>query len=150
MLLTAELVVAIDELINNRNVIGVTTDNPYIFAAPTRNSKSHLRGNDCLAKILTNCNLQRPEGIKSTKLRKYVATVLQIIDLNKNELEWLARHMGHDVSVHRQYYRLQDSTLELAKVSKLLLAVDEGNAGNFSGKKLNEITLEGKYFDITS
>ena len=58
--------------------------------------------------------------------------------------------MGHDVSVHRQYYRLQDSTLELAKVSKLLLAVDEGNVGNFSGKKLNEITLEGKYFDITS
>ena len=136
---------AIDELINNRNIIGVTTDNPYIFAAPTRNSKSHLRGNDCLAKILTKCNLQRPEGFKSTKLRKYVATVSQIIDLNKNELEWLAH-----VSVHRQYYRLQDSTLELAKVSKLLLAVDEGNVGNFSGKKLNEITLEGKYFDITS
>ena len=68
---------AIDELIKNRNVIGVTTENPYILAAPTRNSKNHLRGNDCLAKILTKCNIQRPEGIKSTKLRKYVVTVSQ-------------------------------------------------------------------------
>ena len=58
--------------------------------------------------------------------------------------------MGHDVSVHRQYYRFQDSTVELAKVSELFLAVDEGNVGNFSGKKFIEITLEGKYFGITS
>ena len=103
MLLTAELVVAINELIKNRKVIGVATDNSYIFAASTRNSKNHLQGNDCLANILTKCNLQRPEGIKSIKLRKYVATVSQIINLKKNELEWLARHRGHDVSVHRQY-----------------------------------------------
>ncbi|KAJ8315453.1 LOW QUALITY PROTEIN: hypothetical protein KUTeg_007603 [Tegillarca granosa] len=48
-----------------------------------------------------------------------------IIDLGPNqEQEWLANHMGHNLSVHKQYYRLQEQTLELAKVSKLLLAVE--------------------------
>ena len=51
--------------------------------------------------------------------------------------------MGHDINVHRQYYRPHESTLELAKVTKLLLAVDEDKASQFSGKKLDEITVEG-------
>ena len=55
----------------------------------------------------------------------------------------MARHMGHDVNIHKEYYHLQDHTLELAKVSKLLLAFDEGNTGNFAGKKLDDITLKG-------
>ena len=51
--------------------------------------------------------------------------------------------MDHDINGHRQYYQLHESTLELAKVSKLLLAVDDGRAGQFPGKRLNEITVEG-------
>ena len=87
--------------------------------------------------------LKKSRCNQSTKVRKYVATVSQILDLQANESEWLARHMGHDVNVHCQYYRLQDSTLELAKVSKLLLVVDERNAAKFAGKKLDDIALEG-------
>ena len=63
-----------------------------------------------------------------------------VIDLGPNqELEWLANHMGHTLPVHRNYYRLQERTLELAKVSKLLLAVDEGRCHNYAGKTLDEI-----------
>ena len=40
-------------------------------------------------------------------------------------LEWLARHLGHDIRVHRDFYRLNESTIEIAKVSKLLLTVDK-------------------------
>ena len=52
--------------------------------------------------------------------------------------------MGQTLSVHRNSYRLQDRTLELAKASKLFLAVDESH--NYAGKTLDEITctLEGK------
>ena len=35
--------------------------------------------------------------------------------------------MGHDISVHRGFYRLPSATLQLAKVSKLLNAVETGN-----------------------
>ena len=72
-----------------------------------------------------------------------MATVWHIIDLNGSELDWLARHMGHDISVHCEYYRLHDSTIELAKVSRLLLAADEGNAFKWLGRNLDQIQLDG-------
>ena len=65
----------------------------------------------------------------STKLQKYIATISQVLSLN-----WLARHLGHDVRVHREFYRIHESTIEIAKVSKLLLAVDGGKTSK-GGKK---------------
>ena len=52
--------------------------------------------------------------------------------------------MGHDIAVHREYYRLQESTPELKKVSKVLLAVDKGHASKWQGKNLSEIQLDGE------
>ena len=144
VLMTGEVVQAINVLIKTRSVVGVSRENKYIFAAPTRGSKKYLRGPDCLSAIVKQVDLKNPAAVKSTELRKYIATVSQIIDLNSSELDWLARHMGHDIAVHREYYRLQESTLELAKVSKLLLAVDEGHASKWQGKKLSEIQLDGE------
>ena len=51
------------------------------------------------------------------------------------------RHLGHDIRVHREYYRLQESTLELAKVSRLLLAVNQGNVR--LGTRLADIDVTG-------
>ena len=76
------------------------------------------------------------------KLRKYMATVSQIFELKEGEIEWLARHLTHDIRVHREFYRLHDSSVELAKVSKLLLAVESGKPGSWKGCKLDEINLE--------
>lgn len=143
--MTAEIVKSIEALIKTREQIGVSPSNKYVFAAPTRGSSRFLRGPDCLNALVNRCQLKNPSAVKSTQLRKYVATVSQIIDLKESELEWLARHMGHDLSVHREYYRLHDSTLELSKVSRLLLAVDEGNSSKWQGKKLSEINLDGKF-----
>ena len=39
-----------------------------------------------------------------------MATVAQISDLNPNEIEWLANHLGHNVDTHQEYYRLHDIT----------------------------------------
>ena len=103
-----------------------------------------MRGNDCMRKVVgLVIGLKYPDRIKSTELRKYAATVSQIADLDETNLRWLADHLGHDLSVHREYYRLRDSTIELAKVSRLLLAMDEGNAKDFAGKKLSEIDVKG-------
>ena len=144
ILLTPDTINAVNCLIATRETVGVNKGNLYVFAAPSRNSLSYLRGCDCLSSVVSQCELKNPGVIRSTKLRKYAATVSQVLDLDSNELEWLASHMGHDVNVHKHFNRLQDQTLELAKVSKLLLAIDEGKAGNLMGKKLDEITLEGR------
>lgn len=62
------------------------------------------------------------------------------MDLKENEMEWLANHMGHDLAVHREYYRLPENTLQTAKIGKLLLAV-EGGLAKYSGKALDDIQL---------
>ena len=49
-------------------------------------------------------------------------------------LSWLDDHLGHDITIHKEYYRMKESTVELAKVSRILLAIDEGKADKFSGK----------------
>ena len=137
---------AIKQLIKYRSVIGVLADNPYVFACPTRSSKNHLRGNDSMVKVLDQIEgLISPERIRSTELRKYCATVTQIADLSDGDLRWLADHMGHNIDIHREFYRLRESTVELTKVSRILLAIDEGKAHNFSGKKISEIDIEGKH-----
>ena len=96
-----------------------------------------------MKKVVQNDELQleKPEAVTSTRLRKYVATVSQILDLQEKELHWLAHHLGHDIGVHSEYYRLHESTIKLAKVGKILTTVDEGKTTQWAGKSLDEIDL---------
>jgi len=50
--------------------------------------------------------------------------------------------MGHDIRVHREYYRLPEQTTELAKVLKLLYAVDQGKVSDLAGKTLDDIDID--------
>jgi hypothetical protein len=54
--------------------------------------------------------------------------------------------MGHEVNIHEAVYRIHDSTIEMAKISRLLMAVESGVIHNFAGKRLDQISLEGKRF----
>ena len=79
----------------------------------------------------------------------YALILFQLFALDQVELEELARHMGHELSVHRHFYRLQEDVTELAKISKLLIAVEEGKAHSFKGKALDDINLEGERINLT-
>ena len=57
-------------------------------------------------------------------------------------MRWLTDHIGHSLDVERELYLIKDSIIELAKVSCVLLALDEGNDRNISGSKLSEIQIE--------
>ena len=87
-------------------------------------------------------NLKNPEAITSTHLRKHIATVCKVLHLKEKELDWLAWHMGYDRRIHREYYRLHESTTELAKVSKILAIVDEGSISKWIGKPLDQIDVD--------
>lgn len=63
-----------------------------------------------------------------------------MLDLKSNELDWLATHLGHNIAVHREYYRLPMNVVEVAKVGKLLTAVEKG-VQKYSGRSLDEIDL---------
>ncbi|XP_075034752.1 uncharacterized protein LOC142097053 [Mixophyes fleayi] len=73
-----------------------------------------------------------------TKLRKHIATLLKVLNLNDTELDQLADFLEHDIRVQQQYYRLPESTLQLAKISKQLMALESGRLAEFKAKNLNE------------
>ena len=63
------------------------------------------------------------------------------MNLKKNELDMLASFMGHDLFIHRNYYRLPQDSLAMAELSKLLLSMENGNITAYNGKSLDETDL---------
>ncbi|XP_026195542.1 uncharacterized protein LOC113148187 isoform X2 [Anabas testudineus] len=134
--LTERMKNSIDTLNNIRDQAGVPAENPYLFARP--GAMTNIRGCDSLRKYAQESKAENPALLRSTKLRKQVATLCQLLDLSEQELEQVARFMGHDIRVHREFYRQTDKTFQIAKISKLLFAMEEGT-GTLSGKNLNTI-----------
>ena len=60
-------------------------------------------------------------------------------------MEWVATHLGHTMNVERTYYRVMSSTIEKAKIAKLLLLADQGKVDQFHGKALDDIDFESEY-----
>ena len=141
VLLTNDMVEEMNLLCSIRNAVRVNEANPYVFPRPFYNSEDHIAGHDCLRNAAEACHISNPGSITSTKLRKHIATVSQILNLKENELDQLCQFMGHDVRIHREFYRLPDSTVQLAKVSRLLVAIEQGRVSDFAGKSLEEIDV---------
>lgn len=96
------------------------------------------RGTDCLRKSADLCGASDPEKLRSTKLRKHIATMSQLLNLSNSDREQLANFMGHDLAIHNEYYRLPDETLQISRVSKILLAMESGKLHELKGKSLEE------------
>lgn len=111
------------------------TENNYLFAIPC--SDGHYRGQ--FGQFANACGAEDPQNLRSTNLRKQIATISQVMNLKDNELDQLADFLGHDIRVHREYYRLLQSTIQLAKISKLLMAMEKGSVKDIQGKSLDEI-----------
>ena len=108
---------------------------------------NYIRGADTIKDLVDKCNLnygkfQKPQLIRSTKLRKHVATVAQILVLNGDELGHLSNHLGHSEAVHKEFYRQQESVIEKTHITKMLELVNTGNIAKYKGKTLNDVTLD--------
>ena len=143
VLLNPEVVSATALLADKRDSCNVHKDNPFLFGRPKCPPTSFYRGQDCIRIFARQCGATNPEHLRSTHFRKHVATLSQIRNLKNNELDQLANFLGHDIQVHRDFYRRPEATIEIAKISKLLLAMEKGSLATFQGKSLNEIDIEG-------
>jgi len=63
--------------------------------------------------------------------------------MQPNELDWLSKHMGHNVEMHKQKYRLHDAACEITKIGRLLMAIDGGTADAYHGRRLRDIEPKG-------
>ncbi|XP_030294982.1 uncharacterized protein LOC115594830 isoform X4 [Sparus aurata] len=142
VLLNPEVLSAATLLAEKRDTCDVDKDNPFLFGRPHCSHTSYYRGQDCMRHFAQMCGAKNPENLRSTHLRKHMATLSQILNLKNNELDQLANFLGHDIRVHRDFYRLPEATIEVAKISKLLLAFEKGTLGEFQGKSLDEIEVE--------
>ncbi|KAJ8945466.1 hypothetical protein NQ314_009218 [Rhamnusium bicolor] len=123
---------------NNTEV--VPKSNTYIFA----NLDSQDRwasGPSVLRKYAHKCGAQNPELLTSTRFRKQLATILQLMNFKNDEMEQIARFMGHTEKTHKEFYRLTDDIYQTAKVAKVLLLLNVGKGSEFKGKSLEEIEV---------
>lgn len=125
----------------------VPKNNPYLFGQT--NSREPIYGYKILQKYSKDCGARNPSAITSTRLRKHLATLSQIFNMNENDLEQLATFMGHTLGVHRSSYRLPDDVFQTAKIAKILLLMEQGSLSDFKGKTLDEINvnLEADIFE---
>lgn len=132
ILFTNEMIEAIRLLIKHRSLANITGENDYIFAS----GELFMRGWDTLQAVAKQIDgLNHPELITPTRTRKFLATSLQLLDMNEAELTWLTNHMGHTLNVHFAWYRKEDSHIELTKVAKVLTALDQGK--NIQSKRID-------------
>lgn len=135
VILTPDMTANLSLLIRKREECEVIESNNYLFAIPR--GDGHYRGQ--FGQFADACGAEYPQNLRSTNLRKQIATISQVMNLRDNELDQLADFLGHDIRVHREYYRLPQSTLQLAKISKLLMAMEKGSVTDIQGKSLDEI-----------
>ncbi|XP_046406622.1 uncharacterized protein LOC124171491 [Ischnura elegans] len=117
----------------------VGDENPFLFGKP--HLKTPLCGYKTLEKYAKACRAANPKAITSTRLRKHLATISQIFNMTDNDIEQLATFVGHTAGIHKQSYRLPDDVYQTAKISKILLLMEKGEAADFKGKNLDEIDI---------
>ena len=104
----------------------ISEDNVYLFVLSV---EGHVRACNSLLEHYIHCGAEYPKYLRATGLRKQIAIVSQVMNLKENELDVPAIFLGHDIQTHRQYYRLPNSTLQVAKVSQVLMKMERGHEG---------------------
>ncbi|XP_026291159.2 uncharacterized protein LOC113215712 [Frankliniella occidentalis] len=127
-------------LIKHRLQCGIIAENPHVFAVAGTKVNT-IRADVVIREAAESCGAEDPLSLRATQLRKNVATTCQLLALNEHELDVLAKFMGHDINVHRQFYRLSDDAIQLARLSKVFSLLDEGKLQLQEGKTLAELQI---------
>ncbi|XP_022530932.2 uncharacterized protein LOC103040472 isoform X3 [Astyanax mexicanus] len=140
ILLTLKMLRALQLLAEKRDVCGVLKENPYVFARPSSNT--HYRSSDCVRVAAAACGAKDAYALTCGKLRKRIATLSTVLNLGDPEINQLANFLGHELIVHEEYYSLPERTLQLAKVYKVLTAMEQGRMMEFMGKNFSDINIQ--------
>ncbi|CAG9763730.1 unnamed protein product [Ceutorhynchus assimilis] len=128
-------------LLNNREKY-IPSDNDYVFAIPG-SSIPWGKGDVAIRSLASKMNLENPHVMTSNKLRKHIATVMQILSLSKDEARQFSQFMGHTEKTHQEFYELPVDIYQTAKVSKILLMMEKGTIPvDYKGKSLAEINFD--------
>ena len=74
----------------------------------------------------------------------FTCWLLQALDLRPHQIDWVMRHRGNSLDVHKIYYRSTSDIIERTQVAKKLLLQDKGRLDEFANLSLKDIQLSGK------
>lgn len=137
VIFTEETVSAIKLLVRCRSSTYIDKSNNFLFACGL--GKNRLRGWDTIQGITKKIQLINPKLLTPTRTRKYLSTILQLLDMTESELTWVTNHLGHTKDIHKGWYRQEDSTIELTKIAKVLVAIDNGDSRDVQNKKIDTL-----------
>lgn len=125
-------------------------DNPYLFGIP--HTENPIGGTWTIRKHAKKAlgNASKASLLTSTKMRKHLATIVQILKMEKNDLEQLAAFMGHTEKTHSEFYRLPADIYQTAKVSKILMMAKNNSIEKYKGKTLSEIQIDENLVEVDS
>lgn len=118
----------------------VSHKNKYFF--PKRSTEEWINGCYLQWKYSKECGAKEPDLIRSSRLRKHIATMMQIMDMRDNEIGQLVAFLGHTERTHRELYRLPKDIMMKAKVSKILIKLEKGELNLCKNKTLAEIDIQ--------
>ncbi|KAI4455533.1 dde superfamily endonuclease [Holotrichia oblita] len=118
----------------------VPNTNPYLFACPGIENQ-WIRADVAIRKLAYASGVENPQAISSNRLRKQIGTLMQIMNLSKEDYAQFAKFMGHTEKTHKEFYEITQDAYQTAKVSKLLALFDKGQGFEYKGKPLNDINL---------
>lgn len=81
----------------------IPAENNYVFAVPGSTIKWG-KGDVAIRTLCKKLKLENSAAISSNKLRKQIATIMQILNLTKNETKQFANFMGHTQKTHDEFY----------------------------------------------
>ncbi|XP_053391155.1 uncharacterized protein LOC128553984 [Mercenaria mercenaria] len=140
ILLTAKMAFCLNKLLKYRDAAGVD-DKTFLFARPG-SAEQPYRGCDVLREFASDCNLKHPECITSTKARKQLATLTQILNLGENYQDVLESFKEHDIIVHGQFIQSPGSTLHVAKTFNLLNCLNSGTINKYKGCDFDDLDVD--------
>ncbi|XP_019740045.1 uncharacterized protein LOC109524538 [Hippocampus comes] len=147
ILLTLKMLRALQLLVWLREQCGVLKDNQYLFARP--GVLTHVQGSNCLRGHVKLCGAKFPTSLTSARMRQHAATLSTVLNLTNNEMLQLPNVLGHDITVPPEFSRVPETTMQLAKISKVLMALEQGRLAEFQGQNLGQIGIypHEKVFD---
>nr|XP_034331460.1 uncharacterized protein LOC117690845 isoform X9 [Crassostrea gigas] len=122
-----------------RKACSIPVESPYLFGSKTGGV---FRAYDAISTVAQEAGLSSPSLIRTSNMRKYMATMVQALDTSEAERSWIIQHLGHNMDVHLHHYRQTSDVLERTEVAKILLIQDFGIVPHYVGRKLSDIQLD--------
>ena len=138
ILFTSAMQENVNKLLSFHESLG--SKSKYVFM-PLQGSKVYS-GMHVLRQMACEAELLYANRITSAAMRKQLASLFQVLCLSENNRDILAKFIGHDIRLDRQFYHSPEGIMEVAKVARLVYLMNSGNISADDGKTLDDINVD--------